>query len=129
MPALAERMKRAHLPATMTMTIKSREMQAKGIPVISLAIGEPDFFSPPHAIEAGYQAALRGDTKYPPIDGTPALKQAIQRKFKRDSGLDYAMNEICVGHGGKGVIWNVLMATVNDGDEVVIPAPYWAPTR
>ena len=125
MPALADRMDRAEMPATLTMTIKSREMRAKGIPVISLAIGEPDFFSPRHAIEAGYQAALRGETKYPPIDGVPALKQAIQRKFQRDSGLDYALSEICVGHGGKGVIWNVLMATVNEGDEVVIPAPYW----
>ena len=73
----------------------------------------------------GYRAALAGDTKYPPQDGQPALKQAIQRKFRRDSGLDFALNEITVGNGGKGVIFNALMATVDEGDEVVIPAPYW----
>ncbi len=126
MPALAERMQRASVGATVAMTVKAREMAARGIPVISLAIGEPDFDSPRHAIEAGYQAALRGDTKYPPQDGQPALKQAIQHKFRRDQGLDYALDEICVSNGGKQILWNALMATLDDGDEVVIPAPYWA---
>ena len=100
-------------------------MRAQGIEVIALTIGEPDFASPRHAIEAGYQAALGGDTKYPPQDGQPALKQAIQRKFRRDSGLEFALDEITVGNGGKQVIFNALMATVDDGDEVIIPAPYW----
>jgi aspartate aminotransferase len=109
----------------MAMTAKGRAMRAAGIPVISLTIGEPDFASPPHAIEAAHQAALRGETKYTPQDGVPALKQAIQRKFKRDSGLDYAMDEITVSAGGKQVIFNALMATIDEGDEVVIPAPYW----
>ena len=126
MPALAERMGRATVGATVAMTIKAREMRAQGIPVISLAIGEPDFDSPRHAIEAGYQAALHGDTKYPPQDGQPALKQAIQRKFRRDNGLDYALDELCVSNGGKQILWNALMATLDEGDEVVIPAPYWA---
>ncbi|MBV8913095.1 MAG: pyridoxal phosphate-dependent aminotransferase [Acetobacteraceae bacterium] len=107
------------------MTIKARAMRAQGVKVIALTIGEPDFSSPPHAIEAGYQAALRGETKYPPQDGTPALKEAIRRKFKRDNGLDFALDEICVSNGGKGVVWNALMATVDPGDEVIIPAPYW----
>ncbi len=107
------------------MTIKARALRAQGIPVIALTIGEPDFDSPPHAIEAAHQAALEGDTKYPPQDGTPALKAAIQRKLRRDGGLDYALNEIMVSNGGKGTLFNALMATVNDGDEVIIPAPYW----
>ena len=76
-------------------------------------------------IEAAHGAALAGDTKYPPQDGQPALKRAIQRKFQRDSGLDYALDEVTVGNGGKGVIFNALMATVDEGDEVLIPAPYW----
>ena len=109
----------------MVMTARARAMRAAGIPVISLTIGEPDFASPPHAIEAAHQAALRGETKYTPQDGTPALKQAIQRKFTRDSGLAFAPDEITAGNGGKQVIFNALMATLDEGDEVVIPAPYW----
>jgi len=111
--------------ATVAMTIKARAMRDAGVQVIALTIGEPDFDSPPHAIEAAHQAALRGDTKYPPQDGQPALKQAIRRKLQRDSGLDYALDEITVSNGGKGTIFNALMATVDEGDEVVIPAPYW----
>ena len=125
MPGLARRLARVPLAATVAMTIKARAMRAAGIEVISLAIGEPDFDSPPHAIEAGYRAALAGDTKYPPQDGQPALKAAIQRKFRRDAGLEYAADEIMVGNGGKQVIFDALMATVDAGDEVVIPAPYW----
>ena len=125
MPALADRLSRVPVAATVAMTIKARAMRAQGIKVIALTIGEPDFDSPRHAIEAGYQAALRGDTKYPPQDGQPALKQAIQRKFLRDSGLDFALDEIMVANGGKGMIFNALMATINPGDEVIIPAPYW----
>ena len=124
-PTLARRLDRAPPAATVAMTIKARAMRAQGIEVIALTIGEPDFASPRHAIEAGYQAALSGDTKYPPQDGQPALKQAIQRKFRRDSGLEFALDEITVGNGGKQVIFNALMATVDDGDEVIIPAPYW----
>ncbi len=124
-PTLARRLARVPVAATVAMTIKARAMRAAGTEVIALTIGEPDFDSPRHAIEAGYQAALAGDTKYPPQDGQPALKQAIQRKFHRDSGLDVALDEITVGNGGKGVIFNALMATVDEGDEVVIPAPYW----
>ena len=107
------------------MTIKARAMRAEGVEVIALTIGEPDFASPPHAIEAAHQAALRGETKYPPQDGVPALKQAIQRKFKRDAGMDVALDEIMVANGGKQVIFDALMATVDPGDEVIIPAPYW----
>ena len=125
MPELASRLARVPVSATMAMTIKARAMRAAGTPVIALTIGEPDFASPPHAIEAAHQAALRGETKYTPIDGTPALKQAIQRKFERDAGLGFALDEITVSNGGKQVIFNALMATLEEGDEVVIPAPYW----
>ena len=125
MPALASRLDRVPVAATMAMTAKARVMRAAGIPVIALTIGEPDFASPPHAIDAAHQAALRGETKYTPQDGVPALKQAIQRKFKRDAGLDFALDEIAVSAGGKQTIFNALMATMDDGDEVVIPAPYW----
>ncbi|MCX7933102.1 MAG: pyridoxal phosphate-dependent aminotransferase [Rhodovarius sp.] len=125
MPALADRLKEVQVSASVVMGVKSRELAARGIPVIALNAGEPDFPTPPHAIEAAHQAALRGETKSPPQDGTPALKAAVQRKFKRDNGLDYALDEIIIGNGGKQVIFNALMATVNPGDEVVIPSPYW----
>ena len=126
MPALAQRLSRVKVAATVQMTIKARALRAAGHNVIALTIGEPNFDSPRHAIEAGYQAALKGETKYPPQDGTPALKQAIQRKFKRDHGLDYALDEIMVGNGGKQVLYNAIMSTVDEGDEVIVPAPYWS---
>ncbi|HZF77212.1 MAG TPA: pyridoxal phosphate-dependent aminotransferase [Acetobacteraceae bacterium] len=125
MPALAARLKDVELAASAVMTGKARELAAKGIKVISLAIGEPDFETPRHAIEAGYKAALAGDTKYPPQEGTKALKEAVARKFRRDNGLDYALDEIMVANGGKQVIMNSLLATLDPGDEVIIPAPYW----
>ncbi len=125
MPALARRLDAVPVAATVAMTTKARAMRAQGIEVIALTIGQPDFDSPRHAIEAAYQAALSGDTKYPPQDGQPALKQAVQRKMKRDAGLDVALDEIMVGNGGKQVIFDALMATLDAGDEVIIPAPYW----
>jgi aspartate aminotransferase len=125
MPALAERLNRVSISASVIMTIKARELAAQGIKVISLASGEPDFPSPPHAIEAAHKAALAGDTKYPPQDGTKRLKEAVQRKFKRDNNLDYALDEIMVTNGGKQSIFNAFMATIDPGDEVLIPAPYW----
>jgi len=125
MPELASRLKDVSISASVVMTMKGRELAAKGIKVISLASGEPDFPTPDHAIEAAYKAAKAGDTKYPPQDGTKALKEAVQRKFKRDNNLDYALDEIMIGNGGKQLIFNALMATCDQGDEVVIPAPYW----
>jgi aspartate aminotransferase len=126
MPALAERLNKVPVAASVQMTIKARALRAEGKNVVSLTIGEPNFATPQHAIEAAHQAALHGETKYPPQDGTPALKAAIQRKFKRDSNLDYALDEICVSNGGKQCVYNALMATVDPGDEVVIPVPYWS---
>jgi aspartate aminotransferase len=125
MPALASRLQDVSISASVAMTIKARELAAQGVQVISLTVGEPDFDTPTHAIEAAYRAALSGDTKYPPIDGTRALKEAIQRKFRRDNNLDYALDEIMVANGGKQVLFNALMATCDPGDEVLIPAPFW----
>jgi aspartate aminotransferase len=125
MPGLASRLTNLPVAATIAMTMRARAMRAAGTEVISLTIGEPDFASPPHAIEAAYAAAQRGETKYTPQDGVPALKQAIQRKFKRDAGLDFALDEIMVGNGGKQVLFDALMATLEPGDECIIPAPYW----
>jgi aspartate aminotransferase len=125
MPGFSTRLDRVQVAATVQMTIRARELRAQGKDVIALTIGEPDFASPRHAIDAGYEAALRGETKYPPQDGTPVLKQAIQRKFKRENGLDYALDEIAVTNGGKQSIFNAFMATVDEGDEVIVPAPYW----
>ena len=124
-PALAQRLKRVQVAATVAMTIKARALRAQGIDVIQLTIGEPDFDSPDHAIEAAHKAALAGQTKYPPQDGTPELKAAVQRKFKRDRNLDYALDEIMVANGGKQVIFDAFLASIDEGDEVVIPAPYW----
>ena len=124
-PGLSVRLGRVPRAATVAMTIRARAMRAEGHDVLMLTIGEPDFASPPHAVEAAHQAALAGQTKYPPQDGTPALKAAIARKFARDSGLDYASDEIMAANGGKQVIFDALMATVDDGDEVIVPAPYW----
>jgi aspartate aminotransferase len=125
MPALADRLNTVKMSASTVMSQKSRELAAKGVKVIALTVGEPDFATPAHAIEAAHQAALNGQTKYPAQDGTPALKAAVQRKFKRDNNLDYALDEIMVANGGKQIIFNAFMATINEGDEVVIPAPYW----
>lgn len=121
----AQRLKNVKISASAAMTDRARELRAAGIKVISLSSGEPDFATPAHAIEAAHRAALSGDTKYPPQDGTRALKEAVQRKFKRDNNLDYALDEILIGNGGKQIIFDALMATCNPGDEVVIPAPGW----
>jgi aspartate aminotransferase len=124
-PGFSQRLGRVELAASVRMSIKARELRAAGKSVVTLTTGEPNFDSPPHAIEAAHQAALKGDTKYPPQDGTKALKEAIQKKFKRDSGLDYALDEIAVTNGGKQSIFNAVMATIDEGDEVVIPVPAW----
>ncbi len=107
------------------MSQRARDLAANGIKVISLSSGEPDFPTPANAVEAAHAAALAGDTKYPPLDGTPALRQAIARKFKRDNNLDYDPSEIVVAGGGKQIIFNAVLATCNPGDEVVIPSPSW----
>lgn len=106
-------------------TQAANELKRQGQPVIVLGLGEPDFHTPAHVIEAAQQAMAQGDTHYTVLDGTPALKAAIQLKFRRDNGLVFATNEITVGAGAKQVIYNALMASLNPGDEVILPAPYW----
>lgn len=125
MSVTADRLKNVSISASAAMTQRARELAAKGIKVVSLSSGEPDFPTPAHAIEAAYAAALKGDTKYPPMDGTAALKAAISRKFKRDNNLDYDASQIVVSGGGKQVIFNAMLATCNPGDEVIIPVPSW----
>jgi aspartate aminotransferase len=107
------------------MATKARELKAKGRDVISLSAGEPDFDTPENIKEAAVRALKEGKTKYTDVDGIPELKAAIVAKFKRENGLDYKMSQISVGTGGKQVLYNALLCTLNPGDEVVIPAPYW----
>ncbi|MEE2692820.1 MAG: pyridoxal phosphate-dependent aminotransferase [Pseudomonadota bacterium] len=110
---------------TLAVTQKARELKAKGVDVISLGAGEPDFDTPEHVKQAAIEAIRRGETKYTTVDGIPELKDAVARKFKRDNNLDYKPSQISVGPGGKAVIYNALVATLNPGDEVIVPAPYW----
>lgn len=109
----------------MATTARARALRAQGRDIISLTLGEPDFPTPPHAIEAAHAAALRGETKYPAVGGTQALKEAIRNKFRRDSGLDLSPAHILVGNGARQIIYDAFVATLDDGDEVIVPAPYW----
>jgi aspartate aminotransferase len=122
---LAASLKRIKPSPTIAVTNLARELQAAGRDVIGLGAGEPDFDTPDHIKEAAIQAIRDGQTKYTAVDGTPALKRAIAAKFARENGLAYDPAEITVGTGGKQVLYNALMATLDPGDEVVIPAPYW----
>ncbi|MFP4271238.1 MAG: pyridoxal phosphate-dependent aminotransferase [Alphaproteobacteria bacterium] len=125
MIATAERLARIKPSPTIAVTNLARELKAQGRDVIGLGAGEPDFDTPDHIKEAAIAAIRAGDTKYTAVDGTPALKDAICRKFERENGLSYTPAQITVGTGGKQVLYNALMATLDPGDEVVIPAPYW----
>ncbi|AMG59632.1 pyridoxal phosphate-dependent aminotransferase [Pantoea vagans] len=125
MPEIANRLKNVAVSASVAMTQKARDLAAQGIDVVGLSTGEPDFPTPEHATEAAYAAARAGDTRYPPTNGTPALRAAIQRKFKRDNGLDYDISQILSAGGAKQIIFNAMLATINPGDEVVIPTPSW----
>ena len=125
MNILASRLNRIQPSPTIAMSIKARELKAEGKDIIELAAGEPDFPTPSHIIKAAEDAMSRGETKYTDPDGTPALKQAVCDKFKRDNNLEYITSQVTIGTGGKQVLYNALMATLNEGDEVIIPAPYW----
>ena len=110
---------------TIAVTTKARELQAAGKDVIGLGAGEPDFDTPDNVKNAAYNAIKSGDTKYTAVDGTPELKKAICEKLKRENDLSYTTNQISVGCGAKHVLYNAMMATLDEGDEVIIPAPYW----
>lgn len=125
MAELSDRLKRLAPSATLAMSQKSSEMKAQGIDVINMSVGEPDFMTPGFIKEAGKKAIDDNYSKYSPVPGYPVLREAIVRKLKRENGLDYAVSEIIVGTGGKQGVCNAILALVNPGDEVVIPAPYW----
>jgi len=125
MSIVSNTLKRIKPSPTIAVTSKARELKAAGKDVIGLGAGEPDFDTPDNIKEAAIEAIKKGDTKYTAVDGTPTLKKAIQAKFKRENGLSYDVNQITVGTGGKQVLYNAFMATINKGDEVIIPAPYW----
>ncbi len=111
--------------ATIALTQKARDLKASGKDVISLSVGEPDFDTPENIKEAAIRAIRDGQTKYPPVAGIPQLREAIARKFKRENNLDYKPSQTIVGTGGKHVIYNALLASLNPGDEVIVVAPYW----
>jgi aspartate aminotransferase len=125
MSIIAQRLAAIKPSPTIAVTNLARELKAAGRDVIGLGAGEPDFDTPDHVKEAAIAAIRGGQTKYTAVDGTPELKAAVVAKFKRENGLDYRPDEISVGTGGKQIIYNALMATLDPGDEVVIPAPYW----
>jgi aspartate aminotransferase len=125
MPFIASRLSRIKPSPTIAIATKARELKAAGRDVISLAAGEPDFDTPEHIKEAAKAAMDRGETKYTAVSGTPELRQAIVSKLKRDNDLNYSVDQISVGCGGKQNIYNAMMATLDAGDEVIIPAPYW----
>ena len=125
MSFFADRLSRIKPSPTLAMTDKARDFKAAGRDIIGLSAGEPDFDTPANIQEAAIAAMRRGETRYTNVDGTPQLKKAIAAKFKRENGLDYASDQIIASTGGKQVLFNALMATLNPGDQVILPAPYW----
>jgi len=125
MAFLADRLARIKPSPTLSINSKAKAMKAEGRDVISLSVGEPDFDTPEFIKDGARKAIAAGDTKYTDVGGTPALKKAVIAKFKRDNGLDYAADQIIISTGGKQVLFNAFLATLNAGDEVIIPAPYW----
>ena len=125
MSIVANRLLAVKPSATLAVTTKAKELKAQGVDVIDLGVGEPDFPTPKHICDEAKAALDRGETKYVPVPGTLAFRKAICDKFKRENNLDYTPEEITVNCGGKGTLFNLIMATVNPGDEVIIPAPYW----
>ncbi len=125
MSIISDSLKKIKPSPTIAVTQKARELKAAGKDVIGLGAGEPDFDTPDNIKQAAIKAINDGDTKYTAVDGTPALKKAIVEKFKKENKLDYTTDQVTVGAGGKHVIYNAMMATLNEGDEVIVPAPYW----
>jgi aspartate aminotransferase len=125
MAFLADALSRVKPSATMVATQKARDLKAKGRDIISLSVGEPDFDTPDNIKQAAIKAIERGETKYTPVAGIPPLREAIAEKFKRENGLDYKASQVIVGTGGKQILFNAFLATLNPGDEVICVAPYW----
>jgi aspartate aminotransferase len=125
MAFLADALSRVKPSATIAVTQKARDLKAQGRDIISLSVGEPDFDTPDNIKEAAVAAIRRGETKYPPVAGIVPLREAICGKFKRENNLDYKPGQVIVGTGGKHILFNAFMATLNPGDEVIVTAPYW----
>ena len=125
MSIISDSLKRIKPSPTIAVSQKAKELRAAGKDVIGLGAGEPDFDTPENIKEVAIKAIRDGDTKYTAVDGTKELKEAIVEKFRRENNLIYSVDQITVGVGGKHVIYNLMMATLNKGDEVIIPAPYW----
>ncbi|MDR4307081.1 pyridoxal phosphate-dependent aminotransferase [Chelatococcus sambhunathii] len=125
MAFLADALSRVKPSATIAVSQKARELKAAGRDVIGLGAGEPDFDTPQNIKDAAIDAIRRGETKYPPVAGIAPLREAIAQKFKRENGLDYKPSQTIVGTGGKQILYNAFVATLNPGDEVIVPAPYW----
>ena len=125
MAFLADALSRVKPSATIAVTQKARELKAQGRDVISLGAGEPDFDTPDNVKQAAIAAISRGETKYPPVSGIAPLREAIAAKFERENNLSYRPEQTIVGTGGKQILFNAFMATLNEGDEVVISKPYW----
>lgn len=125
MSIIAKRLSAVKPSPTLAVTTKAKELKAQGVDVVDLGVGEPDFPTPKHICDAAKAALDKGETKYVPVAGTLAFRQAICGKLKRENNLDYTPDEITVNCGGKGTLYNLFIATVDEGDEVVIPAPYW----
>ena len=125
MSIISDSLKRIKPSPTIAVTQKARELRATGKDVIGLGAGEPDFDTPDNIKNAAIKAIKSGHTKYTVVDGTPSLKKAIVDKFKRENKLNYSTDQITVGTGGKQVLYNAFMATLNKGDEVIVPAPFW----
>ena len=125
MSIISDSLKRIKPSPTIAVSQKAKELKAAGKDVIGLGAGEPDFDTPENIKNAAIKAIKDGDTKYTTVDGTNTLKEAIVKKFKRENNINYTVDQITVGAGGKHVIYNLMMATLNKGDEVIIPAPYW----
>ena len=125
MSLIAKRLQAVKPSPTLAVTAKAKELVSRGVNIISLAAGEPDFDTPDNIKNAAITGIKNGATKYTDVSGSKELRQAVCNKFKRENNLDYALDEVIVSTGGKQVIYNLFMATINEGDEVIIPAPYW----
>ena len=125
MQTLSDRLYRLTPSATLAMSQRSAELKAQGVDVINMSVGEPDFNTPDHIKEAAIRAVQENYSRYSPVPGYPALKQAIVNKLKNENGLEYAPSQILCSNGAKQSVCNVIMAIVDKGDEVIIPAPYW----
>ena len=125
MSYLSSRLSVVKPSASMAVSQAARAMRAKGVDVLDLSLGEPDFPTPAHIVEAAYEAAKRGQTLYTASTGTPEVREAVAGKFRRENGLDVTADDVLVANGAKQIIFNALMATLEDGDEAILPAPYW----